>query len=182
MAVTAILRSVGLFLAITLVSSVAKAEDQPDPSDPARIRVRSGSARLAALIHEATMRSPTFTSLVEAISATDGIVFVDEGTCPRALMACLRWQVTLAGPYRLLFVTINPQRSDTDLMASVGHELQHALEVLSNPSVRSNADIHFLYMRGPSPETLRAVETAAAQAATNAILVELRRSRVREQK
>jgi hypothetical protein len=57
--------------------------------------------------------------------------------------------------------------SDLDLMASAGHELQHALEVLANASLRSTAAIQFFYMRGLSRETLHTPETAAAEATGN---------------
>jgi hypothetical protein len=139
--------------------------------------VRAGNARLASLISEARERSHTFTALITSIDSTDGIVFIEEGRCRRGAPACLTWHVTLAGPYRMLFVRLDPRRSDLDLMASAGHELQHALEVLANASLRSTAAIQLFYMRGMSPETLRTPETAAAEAAGNAVFLEVQRSR-----
>ena len=44
--------------------------------------VRSSSPQLKALIDDGVARSKTFTDLVRAIEATDGIVFVEEGRCP----------------------------------------------------------------------------------------------------
>jgi hypothetical protein len=32
---------------------------------------------------------------------------------------------------------------DLELIASIGHELQHAVEILSNPDVRSTATMYF---------------------------------------
>jgi hypothetical protein len=55
--------------------------------------------------------------------------------------------------------------------------LQHALEVLANPALRSTAAIQLFYMRGLSPETLRTPETTAAEAIGNAVFLEVQRSR-----
>jgi hypothetical protein len=132
---------------------------------------------MASLISEARERSHTFSALITSIDATDGIVFIEEGRCRRSAPACLTWHVTLAGPYRMLFVRLDPRRSDLDLMASAGHELQHALEVLANASLRSTVAIQFFYMRGLSRETLHTPETAAAEATGNAIFLEVQRSR-----
>src|SRR5688572_11558863 len=68
--------------------------------------VRPSSPQLKALIDDGVARSKTFTNLVRAIEATDGIVFVEEGRCPSAVAACLEWRVRLAGSYRILFVRI----------------------------------------------------------------------------
>jgi hypothetical protein len=139
--------------------------------------VRASNARLASLISEARERSHTFSALITAFDATDGIVFIEEGRCRRSAPACLTWHVTLAGPYRMLFVRVDPRKPDLDLMASAGHELQHALEVLANPALRSTAAIQLFYMRGLSPETLRTPETTAAEAIGNAVFLEVQRSR-----
>jgi hypothetical protein len=140
-------------------------------------RVRTGNARLASLISEARERSHTFSTLIASIDATDGIVFIEEGRCRRSAPACLTWHVTLAGPYRMLFVRLDPRKSDLDLMASAGHELQHALEVLADVSLRSTAAIQFSYMHGLTWGSLRSPETAAAEATGNAVFLEVQRSR-----
>jgi hypothetical protein len=66
-------------------------------------------------------------------------------------------------------------KNDIETMASIGHELRHALEVLSEPGVRSSARMYQLYglnhaRRG---ETF---ETAAAIDAGDAVYKELKRS------
>jgi hypothetical protein len=117
-----------------------------------------------------------------SIEATDGIVFVDEGRCPHRAVACLTWNVTLAGSYRMLFIRVDMRKSDLDLMASAGHELHHALEVLANDRLRSSAEIQLFYKRGFSPESPQNVETAAATAAGDAVFREVKRSRSAEGK
>jgi hypothetical protein len=155
-----------MLLVIGLPLPSADAQQVPAASANSEFgRVRSSHPRLAALISEARERSHTFRALMTSIEATDGIVFVDEGRCPHRAAACLTWHVTLAGSYRMLFVRVDMRKSDLDLMASAGHELQHALEVLANASLRSSAEIQLFYKRGFSPESPQNAETAAARAA-----------------
>ena len=179
MAITVrILGSLAISLAAGLVPASADAQEPMATSTISEVaRVRSGSAKLSALITEATQRSPTFRALIASIEATDGVVLLEEGKCRHGVPACLTWNVTLAWPYRMLFVLLDPRKPDLDLMASMGHELQHAREVLDNPSMRTREAIQLFYMRGMSPENPRTVETLAAEAAGNAVYREIRRSR-----
>jgi hypothetical protein len=164
-----------LFLFIGVVP-LAGAQTEPSIS-PESARVRASDAKLSALIAEAGRRSPTFRTLVASIEATDGIVFVEAGGCRRGVAACLTWHVTLAGAHRLLFVRVDSDKSDVDLIASVGHELQHALEVLAEPSLRSTSEIHLFYTGGWGRDLLRAVETPAARTVGDTVFREVRRSR-----
>ena len=137
---------------------------------------------MAALIGEATARSPTFKNLVASIEATDGMVFVDEGKCPRHIPACLVWQLTHAGAFRVLFVVIDTRRPDIHLMASIGHELRHALEVLEDSSIRTTSALKQFYMREGKEVRPHVVETAAGHAAGDTILLEIQQSRARERR
>jgi hypothetical protein len=76
---------------------------------------------------------------MEAIAATDGLVYVLEGTCGQGVRACLHMSVEVAGTNRLLRVHVNPRRAPgCELIDSIGHELQHALEALSNPNIETS--------------------------------------------
>jgi hypothetical protein len=118
-------------------------------SDPPTIpRVRdNGDPSIAGLIQEATERSATFRRLVDTIDATDGIVYVEQGTCGHHVRACLVLTVRVAGPNRLLRIIVDIHRSHGDLLASIGHELQHAVEVLHDPHVTDTRSIYFLFDR-----------------------------------
>jgi len=102
---------------------------------PTAAGVRTTSPVLAALIRQATGRSATFRGLIDTIEASDGIVHVSEGKCRHGARACLPLTMTVAGPFRILFifVRIDTRRADWDYMGSIGHELYHAIEVLSDP-------------------------------------------------
>jgi hypothetical protein len=131
-------------------------------------RVRSDSELISRAIVQGTERSPTFRRLIEAIDATDGLVYVLEGECGLSVRACLHMTVELARPNRLLRVFVNPRRAPgCELIASIGHELQHVHEVLSNRAIRSTAALtsFFHRIRPENPgrfETTKAIETGVA--------------------
>jgi hypothetical protein len=134
-------------------------------------RVRdTGYAEIAALLREAAERSPTFRHLVALIDATDGIVYIEEGTCGHSVRACLPLTMKVAGPHRLLRIVVDLRRARDELIAAIGHELRHALEVLSCPAVRTSAAMYFFYDQhnptgNDSFETRTAVETGTDIAA-----------------
>ena len=109
--------------------------------------------------------SPTLRSLIARIEATDGIVYIDEGTCGPTSRACLLHLVTIAGPHRLLYIRVDPRKdAGCILVARIGHELYHAIEALSDSSVRSSAGMVSLFQRIGPTGTDR-LETRAAQRA-----------------
>jgi hypothetical protein len=107
----------------------------PGAVTPPLLRLRAPRADIAVIIRDASERSTTFRQLLARIDATDGLVFVDDGTCGHSVRACLSLSVKVAGPNRLLRITVDARRRDCQLMADIGHELQHAIEVLSDPHV-----------------------------------------------
>jgi hypothetical protein len=131
-------------------------------------RVRSQNPSIVDAIRQGAERSPTFRRLLETIDATDGLVYVSEGSCRYNVRACLVLSVTISGPFRLLHILVEPRKAvGCDLVASIGHELQHAREVLSDTNVRSTHQIfHFFYRVGRTGsetfETGEAVEMGFA--------------------
>ena len=131
-------------------------------------RVRSGHAYIRAMIDEAARRSPSFRRLIEAIEATDGIVYVEDGTCGHSVTACLSLTISSAGQHRTLFVLVDARQPDWEVMASIGHELRHALEVLENASITTTAAIYFFY-KYEAHASGEPFETEAAVRAGNAV-------------
>jgi hypothetical protein len=86
----------------------------------------------------------------------------------------------LAGPNRVLQILIDGRKTDREAMGSIGHELQHAVEVLSNPTIRSVGKMYFLYKRICNPCGLRFLETDAAIRAGDAVRGELQTGAVAE--
>jgi hypothetical protein len=95
-------------------------------------RVRSDDSALVALIDQARLGSETFRRLLTTIQASDGIVYVEPGECSHGVRACLKMWMQVSGPNRFVRIVINRSKADrdVDVMGSLGHELQHAIEVL----------------------------------------------------
>jgi hypothetical protein len=160
-------RSIAGIPAVVITAlSVAAAEIGAAQEAPALPRVRSHSAQITNAIADGTERSPTFRGLVKAIDATDGLVYADEGVCGRGVRACLVLSVTLAGPYRVLRILVETRKTPgCELLEALGHELQHAIEVLSESHVRSTSQIYHFFDRVAPTDPGRGVrrfETAAA--------------------
>jgi hypothetical protein len=150
-------------------AGVAAAPQDSEPVQPLRNdagvqggpRVRGSSPAVAQAIEGAWEQSPTFKQLVATINRTDGIVFVHHDKCGRNVLACLLLGVTRAGSHRMLHIRVDKRRRGLDLMVSIGHELQHAVEVLREPAVVDTASIRLFYER-LAPTNRFAFETQAA--------------------
>jgi hypothetical protein len=103
--------------------------------------VRSTNASIATVLRQARGQSATFRRLVETINASDGTVYVEEGKCGQGVRACLV-TVTMAGAHRNLWVKVHTGVADVDQMGSIGHELRHAIEVLSDRTVTSGVAMY----------------------------------------
>jgi hypothetical protein len=136
-----------------------------DTSETRIPKVRSHSPEVADLIRRASDASVTFQRLIATVDGTDGLIYVDDGKCGHGVSACLLLSVQVAGPFRVLRIKIDARRLDCALMAQIGHELQHAIEILSDPHVTDGVGAFSLFERiapgGPISDRGR-FETAAA--------------------
>jgi hypothetical protein len=105
----------------------------------------NGDPAVASLIEEASRASATFRQLMEAIDRTNGLVYVEPGQCRHGVRACLTLSVNLAGPYRILRILLDLHRELAQLIGSLGHELQHALEVLSDTRLTTSQAAYLFY-------------------------------------
>jgi hypothetical protein len=174
----------GLMIASVLCAFPAFGEHGEGPKSEGRAillgsvmttaRVRTEDVTIAKLIRHAAGASHTFRTLVQALEATDGIVYLRAGRCGR-VRACLLHRIAVSESTRMLYVVVDAQRHDIALMAAIAHELQHAIEVLSAPRITSDAQMlafyrmHGLKMRG-------VFETRTAIEAGDTVRAELRRS------
>ena len=97
--------------------------------------------------------------------------------------ACLHMSLELSGENRLLRILVNPRRAPgCDLLGSIGHELQHALEALGNPNVKTSFGLSSYFRRigpeGPrrseTPEAIQAGLTVEKEACTRTAVLESR--------
>ena len=141
-------------------------------------RVRSEDSALVSLIDQARRGSETFRRLLATIQASNGIVYVEPGECGHGVRACLKMWMQVSGPNRFVRIVINRSKADPDLevMGSLGHELQHAVEVLREPAV-TNGVTMFNFLKRMAPTDGNRFETTAAVNAGNAVIDELRARR-----
>ena len=137
--------------------------------------VRSASVAINAAIEHAIERSATFGQMVQTIQESDSIVFLTEGDCGHNQHACFT-TVTAAGSSRIMWVIIDLRHAaaESDLMRSIGHELRHTIEVISERSVRNDAAKFYLYSRIGFHAKGGGFETMAATDAGNAVRDEVR--------
>ena len=141
-------------------------------------RVRSEDRVLAGFITRGSLGSATFRRLLTAIESTNGIVYVEAGKCSHGgVRACLQMWMHAAGGNRFLRVRVDRQREDSDLdvMTSIGHELQHAIEALSDATVVDGTTLYSFFRRYAPTDDNR-FETTAAVTIGNTIRDELQAS------
>ena len=133
-----------VLVGIGLAQPVAAVGDEPTMA-----RVRSTDPSLAVLIDRGIAQSTTFRGLVATIQRSNGMVHIEPGSCSRGVHACLLlWMETVASN-RFLRIYIDRRRgdSDVDVMASMGHELQHAVEALRESGVTDGVRLYQFFGR-----------------------------------
>jgi hypothetical protein len=180
MRVLSVLAGVALALAIARHAGAASApapltESQIDAimTSPTR-HVRGADPQMSGTIREGLRRSATFADLVVALNRSDVIVYIESG---RQLPATIAGRLLLAaGPksQRYLRIQVSGQPRSNELIALVGHELRHALEVAESPDVRDEPTLIALYERiGHSQSRRHQYDTLAAQDAGRQVRSEL---------
>jgi hypothetical protein len=150
---------------LLLTASPAAATPAAVPRDGGP-RIRTQDARLTELLQSGLQRSTTMRTLVARIEAGDVIVYIGFNPLMRSgLAGSLTW-MTRAGDYRYLRAAISPELTPDQMVATIAHELQHAAEVIDDPTVVNQRALTELYKRigHPSRSVIAsAYETIAAQ-------------------
>lgn len=109
--------------------------------------LRPQSDRAATWLRAALERSPTVARLVARIEDSDVLVYLDiRRDLPAGVAACLTWMAATP-TRRLLRATLRPGLRRADAIAMIAHELQHVVEVIEHPEVRSEPALLALYAR-----------------------------------
>jgi hypothetical protein len=169
------MRCAAIVLGVTLVASRAAA-DPPRPfvyDNPHR-HVRPTSALGRELIETGVERSATFRRLVQRLETSDVIVYVQvQPGLPTGIGGVLEF-LGAAAEVRFVRVTLGSQNHRLILVALLGHELQHAVEVADAPDVRTGAQFEDLYRRIGHPAGHDRYDSAAARFAGETVRDELR--------
>ena len=152
------------------------------PDQAVTSSIRSADPQLRSLLIEGCRQSPTLRRLADDIGRTDGFVYLTTGACHlRAVRGCLLHTITDTGSARYLWIRISANTDWKELVATMAHELVHALEVLSQSHIRSERDLLEWYRSGTSQaygtttlaSPFRTFETTAAIEVGTAVRSEL---------
>ena len=147
-------------VAVLSMSSALAAERVGGP------RLRPQDPRSVQVLKEGATRSATFRGLVNRIEASNLIVYIAVNPVLKStLSGALTW-MTRAGDYRYVRASISTDLTLDQMIASVAHELQHAVEVIEDESVTDERSLIALYKRIGQPSRAAGPsgwETVAAQ-------------------
>ena len=146
----------------------------PAGARPAAPGVRPLTAQAAALVAAGRAQSPTVSALLDQLSRSDVVVYVRFSLAlrpPRARTTL----VNASGHLRYLAITMSlPNPIAIEML---GHELAHAVEIASNPHIRSQADLAAFYRSvGRNSTGRRGFDTGWAIAIQHKVRSELGRS------
>jgi len=169
------MRCAAIVLGVTLAASTAAAETpRPfvDDNNPHR-HVRPTSLAGRELIQTGMAQSATFRRLVHRIEASDVIVYVQlEPGLPTGVGGVLEFMAA-GGDVRFLRISLGRQFQRPILVALLGHELQHAVEVAEAPGVRSATQLEALYRSIGHPVGRHRYDSVAARFAGQTVRDEL---------
>jgi hypothetical protein len=109
-------------------------------------RVRPLDPSLTVIVATGSHRSNTFHALLHRLEAGDVVVYLQYGQLPSGLQGRLTFLTEAAG-LRYVMVEVARDLDAPRLIAIVGHELQHAVEVLEQPQIVSQATFASAYER-----------------------------------
>lgn len=164
-------------MAVLLLSGLLSATDPAASPEP---RVEASDRESNAVLRDGCRRSPTLRALVDSIDASAWFVFVQEGACPAGsdTVGCLLHTVGRyhGAPYLRIRIAARGRNRDR-VIATLAHELQHAWEAISDPSVVDSESLSAMFRR-IGFESLRTgsttvLETAEADRVGTVVLHEL---------
>src|SRR5215475_12025892 len=109
--------------------------------------IRSSDSNVLALFTDGMSRSATFRQLVEELDNSDVVVYVDVKTTRQTLGGYLAHNVVVAGAYRYVHVAVDVHGANGRLVPLLAHELQHAIEVAQDSSVRDEVSMERMFER-----------------------------------
>ena len=130
-----------------LAPPLVAGEDSVPGARPSSPRVRPNDGRSATVLLRGIERSSTLRLLVDRLESRDLIVYIEmQSALKQQLAGRLTW-LTAAGGTRYVRISLNPTLGPESLVSTLGHELQHALEVAMAPDIVDEASLEAYYRR-----------------------------------
>ena len=98
-------------------------------------RLKPADGEMRRLILDGYARSALFRELVDELQRSNAIVVIQFGQCAKGRFRSCVTNVDGDGRQRHVRVKINTRTTDDRLVATIAHELQHAVEILRDPAV-----------------------------------------------
>jgi hypothetical protein len=131
-----------LFLLLLLAVLPPAGADDLDEEPKPRLRTFDRGTR--AFIERGLAQSASLRQLVDRLERTDVVVYVKCGRLRAGLDGQLTF-VSAAGGLRYVIVQIAWQLPPPRRIATLGHELQHALEIAAHPAIVDQASMQHAY-------------------------------------
>jgi len=167
---------------VCLALACAFAATAPLAADATRFepttRLRPTQSMASQLIDEGTTKSPTFRRLVSRLQRSDVIVYVSVRLDMRPSLGGSLRLLGNSATDRFLLVSLNGRNSRQMLVALLGHELQHAVEVADAPDVRNEKALAELYRRIGVRRAIESWDSIAAQQVGQTVRAEILRRHV----
>jgi hypothetical protein len=124
----------------------------PDPAAlrdeaPRLVRVKPADAEMRRLVLAGLARSATFRALVDEIHRTNVVVVIQFGQCARGRVRSCVSHVEGDSRQRHIRIKLDTGATTNGLIATIAHELHHALEIAREPDVTNSEQALALYRR-----------------------------------
>jgi hypothetical protein len=116
-----------------------------------------------SLIAEGCQASPSFRALVERLRSTNLIIYIEPAVQLPGVTIGITQLLGVNGEFRYLRVSVDAHATRKALIALVGHELQHAVEIGEAPEVVDQATLRAFFRR-IGHESVDGYDTEAAHA------------------
>jgi hypothetical protein len=138
------IRSTWTLALFFLLFCTATAQTQEQPLEP---HIRSHHPELVDAIAAGVRTSVTLRDLIAHIEASDVVAYLVLHRSPSASVAAHVSFISAAGGRRYVSVIVDPRYAGCQLIALLGHELQHVVEIADEPSVIDDRSLAAFYQR-----------------------------------
>ena len=165
MSTVARVMGVGILGGVVVIGGATQARAQGAWTSPPHVRPENAEG--VALIHDASERSPVIRNLLDQLERSDVVVYLRFRVFSSSEIDGRLVFLSSAGGRRYLVIELACLRVAPVRMATLGHELHHALEIAGAPSVVDRQTLASYYarigMRTSGMDPVQTFETQGAQ-------------------